>query len=290
MNKDCAHIKDFLTNKVNAAVCSGGDDIERSKSMSVSTLSLVPFKGQVIEAQKKDDKVFVALTPVCENLGLDAKSQRNRIGRQPWANKAMMTSVGADGKQRNMFMVDRRTFTMWLATIDTSRVKSQATRDLIISYQQEAADALDQYFSTGVAVNEHLLKAQHLRRLEQVELLKAAEGLVHPDFLEAKTRIVLARELGEAPELDPSTRPLYVQDYLREKGLGHKGLKQYAGTFGKNLKKLYVKERGCDPQRADITTGSGQIRKVYAYTEADRTLFNQVWNNMFTPTNHQLAA
>lgn len=258
--------------------------------MSVSTLSLIPFRGQVIEAQKKDDKVFVALKPVCKNLGLDVNGQIQRLQRQPWATTCVIHAVGGDGKQREMVAIDRRTFSMWLATIDTSRVKSQAARDLIVAYQQEAADALDQYFSTGVAVNEHLLKAQHLRRLEQVELLKAAEGLVHPDFLEAKTRIVLARELGEAPELDPSTRPLYVQDYLREKGLGHKGLKQYAGTFGKNLKKLYVKERGCDPQRADITTGSGQIRKVYAYTEADRTLFNQVWNNMFTPPNHQLAA
>lgn len=150
----------------------------------------------------------------------------------------MMKTTGSDGKTYEMVALDRRTFTMWLATIDTSRVKSQSARDLIVAYQQEAADALDVYFSTGVAVNEHLLKAQHLRRLEQVELLKAAEGLVHPDFLEAKTRIVIAREMGETPELDPKTRPLYVQDYLREKGLGRTGLKRHAGPFGKDLKRL----------------------------------------------------
>lgn len=206
--------------------------------MTESTLSLVPFRGQVIEAQKDGETVRVELRPICENLGLSYGSQYNRLQRQPWAAISMMKTTGSDGKTYEMVALDCRTFTMWLATIDTSRVKSQSARDLIVAYQQEAADALDAYFSTGVAVNEHLLKAQHLRRLEQVELLKAAEGLVHPDFLEAKTRIVIAREMGETPELDPKTRPLYVQDYLREKGLGRTGLKRHAGPFGKDLKRL----------------------------------------------------
>lgn len=176
-----------------------------------------------------------------------------------------------------MFMIDRRTFTMWLATIDTNRLKSEKAKDVVVSYQREAADALDRYFNTGVALNEHLLNAEHLRRMQNMELLKAAEGLIHHDFLEAKARIVLARETGEVPELDPSTRPLYVQDYLHERGVTGKALGRIAGTFGKTLKKLYVARRGNIPERADITTGSGQIRKVYAYTEFDRALFDQTW-------------
>lgn len=36
----------------------------------------------------------------------------------------MMTTVAADGKTREMTFIDRRTFTMWLATIDTGRVNS----------------------------------------------------------------------------------------------------------------------------------------------------------------------
>nr|DAS57214.1 MAG TPA: hypothetical protein [Caudoviricetes sp.] len=34
----------------------------------------------------------------------------------------MMTTVAADGKTREMTFIDRRTFTMWLATIDTGRL------------------------------------------------------------------------------------------------------------------------------------------------------------------------
>jgi len=34
----------------------------------------------------------------------------------------MMTSTGADGKTYEMTFIDRRTFTLWLATIDTGRL------------------------------------------------------------------------------------------------------------------------------------------------------------------------
>lgn len=245
--------------------------------MTSTSISQIPFNGQVIEAQKQGDTVLVALKPLCENIGVGYESQYNRLQRTPWATISMMNIVAADGKQRDMTMIDRRTFTMWLATIDTNRLKSEKAKDVVVAYQREAADALDRYFSTGVAVNEHLLNAQHLRRMQNMELLKAAEGLIHPDFLEAKARIVLARETGEVPELDPSTRPLYVQDYLDERGIRGKALGRMAGNFGKTLKKLYIASRGVAPDRADITTGSGQIRKVYAYTEFDRALFDQTW-------------
>lgn len=245
--------------------------------MTNNSIVQVPFNGQIIEAQKEGDTVLVALKPLCENIGVAFNGQFERLKRQPWAVVRMTRTTGADGKTYNMTMIDRRTFTMWLATIDTSRLKSESARDVVVAYQREAADALDRYFNTGVAVNEHLLNAQHLRRMQNMELLKAAEGLIHPDFLEAKARIVLGRETGEIPELDPSTRPLYVQDYLHERGIHGRAMGRLAGVFGKQLKKLYVLRCGKNPDRADITTGSGQIRKVYAYTEASRDLFDQTW-------------
>lgn len=68
------------------------------------------------------DGAYVALRPVCEALGLDVHSQRHRLQRQSWAVEVIMTSTGADGKTYEMTFIDRRTFTMWLATIDTGRL------------------------------------------------------------------------------------------------------------------------------------------------------------------------
>jgi hypothetical protein len=245
--------------------------------MSNNSLVHVPFNGQTIEAQKMGESYSAALKPLCENLGVDYSGQLQRLKKQPWAVVGMTPTTGADGKTYDMVMVDRRTLLMWLATIDTNRLKNEKAKEVVVSYQKEAANALDQYFSTGIAINDHLLKAQHLRRLQNLELLKAAEGLVHPDFLEAKTRIVIAREMGEAPELDPLTRPLYVQDYLKEKNLSSKWARSKGGTFGKRVKKAYQRKYGRDPQRNDMTLTNGRIVQTNAYTEADRPLFDQVW-------------
>ena len=239
----------------------------------------------MIEAQKQGDRILVALKPLCENIGIDFNGQLQRLKKRPWAVVCVIHTTGADGKTYDMSAIDRKTFTMWLATIDTNRLKNEVARDNLVSYQREAADALDRYFNTGVAVNEHLLNAQHLRRMQHIELLKAAEGLIHPDFLEAKARIILGRETGEVPEIDPLKRPLYVQDFLRERGLNRREIKRHAGVFGKRMKRLYIARRGVEPGRADITTGSGQIRKVYAYTEFDRPLFEQIWALL----NHDLG-
>lgn len=64
----------------------------------------------------------VALRPVCDSLGLDFSGQLQRLQRQSWAVVGMTPTTGSDSKMREMTFIDRRTFTMWLATIDTGRL------------------------------------------------------------------------------------------------------------------------------------------------------------------------
>lgn len=111
----------------------------------------------------------------------------------------------------------------------------------------------------------------------QMELMQLAQGIIDPRHLEAKARLVLARALGEAPELDPATTPLYAQTYLEEKGLSRDEIKSVSPVFGKRLKAMYQLEHGEDPKQYPLETKSGQIRQVNAYTEADRDLFDRVW-------------
>ncbi|KOA60984.1 hypothetical protein BAAM0499_03705 [Bifidobacterium animalis subsp. animalis MCC 0499] len=116
-------------------------------------LSEIPFRGQIILAQQDGDgEVLVALKPVCENMGIAFNAQYERLQRQEWAVVRMMRTTGADGKTYNMVAVDRQTFTMWLATIDTARIKNPQAKALIVSYQKEAAQALDAYFNEGGAL------------------------------------------------------------------------------------------------------------------------------------------
>ncbi len=117
-------------------------------------LAVVHVRGTAapIMAALVDGKPFAALRPMCEALGVDADAQLKRLKRKSWATTVITAVVAADGRAREMVMIDRRTMTMWLATIDENRVAA-AARPVIRAYQAEAADALDAYFHTGQAIN-----------------------------------------------------------------------------------------------------------------------------------------
>ena len=237
-----------------------------------------------IMAVQQDGEAWSSPRHICEALGLDWKTQHRKLTERSWATVVKMTTVGADGKRREMSMVDRRTLTMWLATINATRV-SPEVRAALETYQAEAVAALDAYFHDGGAINpradEHQLNALLRQSQMQMELCQAAKGLIHEDHLEAKARIVLARGLGEAPELDPMTRPLYAHTYLAEKGLSDKQRKAKAGVFGKRLKKAYTDRNGREPEKYPLNLSNGQVRNVNGYTEADRPLMDEVWANYF---------
>lgn len=245
----------------------------------------VPGTSNPIMAVQKDGTEWAAARHICEALGIDWKSQHRKLESKSWARVVMMTTHDSSGRKQEISMVDRRTLTMWLATIDTNRV-SEAARSTLEAYQLEAANALDAYFHKGGAINpraeEHQLNALMRQSQMQMELCQAAKGIIHPDHLEAKARIVLARGLGEAPELNPKTRPLYTADFLKSKNLSNKKMKSVAPMFGKRMKALYTLEKGQEPKKYDLTLPNGQVRQVNGYTEADRELMQRVWDQYYT--------
>ncbi|WP_296138461.1 phage antirepressor N-terminal domain-containing protein [uncultured Corynebacterium sp.] len=246
----------------------------------------VPGANAELTATQVDGKEWASITHVCEVLGIDSKSQRRKLHDKSWACGVMMT-LQVSGQGREVFMVDRRTLTMWLATIDTNRVAPE-TRPTLEAFQNEAADALDRYFNEGGAINpratEHQQKALMFELRSQMELAQVAKGLIHDDFLEAKARIILARGMGEAPQLDPSRKPLYVQDFLKSKGLSKKQLSSKAPMFGKRLKAAWTDAHGVVPQKVPVELPNGRVIEAYGYTEADRPLMQKVWDEYFAVT------
>lgn len=244
----------------------------------------IPFHGQSVQSVAIDGKPVVAFKAMTENLGLDYSRQLKKVKAKSWAELRTVPVVAVDGKTYDTTCIDLRTLTMWLATIDENRVSEEA-RPLVIAYQNEVADAIESYWTQGGAINpratEHQKKALMFELRSQMELAQAAKGLIHDDFLEAKARIILARGMGEAPELDPATKPLYVQSFLKEKGLSKKQLSAKAPGFGKRLKNQWMKSHGTAPQKAPIELQNGRIIDVYGYTEADRPLMESIWQEHY---------
>lgn len=240
----------------------------------------VPTTDLSLTAMRSGDDVWVSLRHACEAMGIDPENQRRKLRTKPWARAVMSTATGSDGKQYQMTMIDRRTFTMWLATLDASRA-AEAARPIIEAFQNEAADALDAYFSEGVAVNPRMAPPPTAPALDaarsQMDLLQAAKGLVDPSYLEGKARIVLARAMGEAPELDAGTTPIYVQDYLTEQGIARGDMRSVSIGFGQALARRYREETGQGPEKFHQNMPDGTTRTVSAYFERDRPFIDTIW-------------
>ena len=111
-------------------------------------LARVPFNGGTLAAALVNGEPHVSVRHVCDALGIAVQSQLRKLNSRSWAVVIKLITTGADGKSYEMSMIDRRTLTMWLATISTNAVAVEA-RELLAAYQEEAADALDAYFNRG---------------------------------------------------------------------------------------------------------------------------------------------
>lgn len=181
-------------------------------SVSVEVAS-IPFHGTDVQSVEVDGEPYVVFRPLVETLGLDYAGQFTKLNGKSWATVTKIVTVGLDDRTREMTAINLKTLTMWLATIDENRV-NEASRPLVVAYQNEVAEAIESYWTKGTATNPRVVESQPQDFSEvisvskqQLELLKMAEGLIDQDHLRAKANIILARGLGEAPQLDPVSRP-----------------------------------------------------------------------------------
>ena len=252
----------------------------------MSTLIQIPFHGTAIHALSDEGKPLVSLRHACEAIGVDPEGQRRKLKEKTWARAVLISATGSDGKTYQMTMIDRRTLTMWLATIEASRVKPEA-RAVLEAFQNEAADALDSYFHDGGAINPNATTEQ-LTNLEQrarearaqAEVVDILRGILPDKYLENKSRIILARAMGEIPEIAPEDMPLIVEDYLKSNGLKGQDLKSVRSTFGRRVSKAFLDPHGTIPPNAPAEVG-GRTRSIKHYTEVDRHLFDSVWNQFY---------
>lgn len=113
----------------------------------------VDFHGQQMIAIKNGDQINVAMKPICESIGIDWKSQYNRIKRHPVMSKGMVVmTTPSDGGDQATATLPIKMLNGWLFGIDAGRVKPES-RDKLIEYQAECFDVLAAYFMQGEAIN-----------------------------------------------------------------------------------------------------------------------------------------
>lgn len=117
----------------------------------------ISFNQQEILAIIKDNKPFVAIKPICENLGIDWEAQRKRINRDSVLSEgASMMEAPSNGGSQEMVCLPLEYLNGWLFGIDDSRVKSEIQEQLI-SYKKECYKTLHEYFFKGYSINKNAI-------------------------------------------------------------------------------------------------------------------------------------
>lgn len=111
------------------------------------TLVTVDFHGQSLVAVLIDGQPYVAMQPICENIGLQWGSQYNRIQRNPVLQSTifMTNMVAEDGKQREMVCLPLDMLNGWLFGVDVNRVREEI-RPKLMQYQKECFGVLFRHF------------------------------------------------------------------------------------------------------------------------------------------------
>lgn len=198
----------------------------------------VPKSNASLSASLIDGAPFVALKPICEAVGVAYSAQLQKLRGKAWATVSMSNMVAADGKSREMAMIDRRTMTMWLATIDENRVAEQA-RPIVRAFQAEAADALDAYFSTGAAINPRGTLSTYDILRAQIDQLEAAERTAN----EAKA--IAARTDARLDAIEGRHDWFAALGYARHHGITNTS-SQHLARVGRQASAI-AKSAGIDP-------------------------------------------
>ena len=115
--------------------------------MSTAQIITVDFRNDTLFAVERDDGVFVAVTPICQSLGLAPNKQRERIQSDPILREGGTTTVfPSAGGMQETFALRLDLVNGWLFTIDESRVRDEETRQRVLAYKRECYGVLFKHF------------------------------------------------------------------------------------------------------------------------------------------------
>lgn len=112
------------------------------------TLVTVEFHGQSLVAVLIDGQPYVAMKPICENIGLQWEAQLKRIKRNPVLETCMSImdmQMPGDNQRREFAFLPLDMLNGWLFGVDVNRVREEI-KPRLIQYQKECFGVLFRHF------------------------------------------------------------------------------------------------------------------------------------------------
>lgn len=155
----------------------------------MNTTNVAVVNGISLQVVADGSEQLVAVKPVCEILGVDAKSQREKIEEHPLFSsvRVLSPSTGADGKTYEMVCLPLRYFPSWLFSINPNNVKEDI-RENLLEYQKKCNDILYDYFFNrsefAFRKEKAVAKAKEIydEKTEQVKVARSEQKLAEENF------------------------------------------------------------------------------------------------------------
>ena len=149
-----------------------------ANQISTQTIS---FNNQSLITAEQNGNHYVAMKPICENIGIDWRAQRQRIVRDEvlCSTVVIITTVAEDGKNREMLCLPIQYLNGWLFGIDINRCNPEI-RDTLIKYKKECYQALHDYWFNGKAERKTTVDDRTGLR-NAVNMLVSKKGLIYSD-------------------------------------------------------------------------------------------------------------
>ena len=148
-----------------------------SNQISTQTIS---FNNQSLITVEQNGNHYVAMKPICENIGLAWEPQVLRIKRDEVLSQGMIVMIiPTNGGNQNMICLPIEYLNGWLFGIDINRCKPEI-RDTLIKYKKECYQALHNYWFNGKAERKTTVDDRTGLR-NAVNMLVSKKGLIYSD-------------------------------------------------------------------------------------------------------------
>lgn len=135
-----------------------------------------PFFGTEIVVVEYDNKPYVPMKPICENIGLAWHAQFERLKRKEVLSSGIrIIRTPSNGGEQESVCLPLHYLNGWLFGIDTNRVKPEL-KEKLVRYQKECYEVLWDYWTTGTARRDEI--QERLNRLLEDEGKSRANGSI----------------------------------------------------------------------------------------------------------------
>ena len=170
-----------------------------ANQISTQTIS---FNNQSLITVEQNGNHYVAMKPICENIGLAWESQVLRIKRDEVLSQGMIVMIiPTNGGNQNMICLPIEYLNGWLFGLNPNKVRADL-KERLENYQEECFLALWDYWTEGIARRDEVKNKLALWQQKKAEYTQRAgeRGKLLQQCKSEKQ--ALERELLQIKQLD----------------------------------------------------------------------------------------